>query len=331
MVDRDPAWTSRQFAGGFEHLDISPEELGIPAGHRPRRADVRCHDAHRDGFQNTRDVRRNRASLSRFGTVSFAARTPYRAGHASALQELTAVMELLIDSSGLFLDGLIQTFKLALLTLLFATLVSLIVGVMSVTAIRAFRIFAMVYVELFRDVPLLVSLFFVYFGAPLIGLPLDPFAAAVVTLSLWGGANGAEIVRGGFNSIPKHQRASATALGLKPWEIYWFVLVPQALLPIIPPFTGLFTLLVQSTSLAALIGVPEFFRIAQIIVERTTMSEGYSPAFLVFGVVLLTYYVICSALNFGTRKLENHMRQRTSRTSASIGAEVKTRRAEESV
>jgi polar amino acid transport system permease protein len=225
-------------------------------------------------------------------------------------------MDLLVESSGIFLTGLLWTFKLALLTLLFATVISLFVGVMSVTGIKALRIFAAVYVEVFRDIPLLVSLFFVYFGAPLIGIPLDPFTAATVTLSLWGGANGAEIVRGGFNSVPHHQRVSAAALGLRPWEIYWFVLAPQALLPIIPPFTGLFSLLIQSTSLAALIGVPEFFRIAQIVVERTTLMEGHSPAFLVFGVVILVYYVICSLLNLGTKKLEIYMRTRTARGAA---------------
>jgi len=240
-------------------------------------------------------------------------------------------MDLLVDSSGLFFDGLVWTFKLALLTLFFATAISMIVGVMSVTGLRLLRAVALIYVEFFRDIPLLVSLFFVYFGAPLIGIPLDPFAASAATLSLWGGANGAEIVRGGFNSIPQHQRTSAAALGLKPWEIYWFVLAPQALLPIIPPFTGLFTLLIQSTSLAALIGVPEFFRIAQIVVERTTMIEGHSPAFLVFGVVLLVYYAICSVLNLGTRKLEQYMHTRTARTVVSAEVQIIDRRAEESV
>src|SRR5262249_16961406 len=159
---------------------------------------------------------------------------------------------------GLFLSGLGWTFRLAIVTLVFSTMISAIIGTMSVMRLKAFRVIALVYVEVFRDIPLLVNALFVFFGAPLVGIPLHPFAAATISFSLWGGANGAEIVRGAFNAVPRHQRASAAALGLRPWEIYVFVLVPQALLPMLPPFAGLFTLLVQATSLASLVGVPEF-------------------------------------------------------------------------
>lgn len=232
-------------------------------------------------------------------------------------------MQLFIDNFGFFLTGLGWTFKLAGVTLFFATLLSAIVGTMSVTRIKALQWFALVYVEIFRDIPLLVNVLFVYFGAPLIGIPLDPFSASTVSFSIWGSANGAEIVRGAFNAVPRHQRVSAEALGLKPWEIYWYVLLPQALLPMLPPFTGLFTLLVQATSLASLVGVTEFFRVAQIVTERTTISSGESPAFLVYGGVLLTYYVICSALTMTTRWLERRVASRTtSARPTSAGASI---------
>ncbi len=239
-------------------------------------------------------------------------------------------MQLIVENYILFGNGLAWTFGLAVLTLVFATVISLFVGIMSITRNRLLTVAARIYVEVFRDIPLLVSLFFIYFGAPLIGLPLDPFSAAVVTLSLWGGANGAEIVRGGFNAIPEHQRTSAAALGLKPWQIYWYVIAPQALLPIIPPFTGLFTLLVQSTSLAALIGVPELFRMAQIVVERTTIMEGYSPAFTIFGAILVVYYLISAALNALTSRLERAMQHRLKARGAADMGSVR-RQAEESV
>jgi len=192
-------------------------------------------------------------------------------------------MQLILDNFGLFAAGLGWTFRLAVVTLVISTVISAIIGTLSVTRSRALRAIALVYVELFRDIPLLVNALFVFFGAPLVGIPLEPFAAATISFSLWGGANGAEIVRGGFNAVPRHQRESAVALGLKPWEIYCFVLAPQALLPMLPPFAGLFTLLVQATSLASLVGVQEFFRVGQIVIERTTMMSGYSPAFVIYG------------------------------------------------
>ena len=239
-------------------------------------------------------------------------------------------MQLILDNFGLFAAGLGWTFRLAVVTLLIATVISAIIGTLSVTRSRVLRAIALIYVEFFRDIPLLVNVLFVFFGAPLVGIPLEPFGAATISFSLWGGANGAEIVRGGFNAVPRHQRESAIALGLKPWEIYCFVLAPQALLPMLPPFAGLFTLLVQATSLASLVGVPELFRIGQIVIERTTMMSGYSPAFAIYGGLLIVYYVICSVLTAGTRWLELRIANRTQRP-GSVRAVAPEMRPQESV
>jgi len=214
------------------------------------------------------------------------------------------------------MQGLWFTLRLAVATLLLAGVVAIAVGLMSVSRLRLLRVLALCYVEFWRDIPLLVNVLFVYFGAPLIGIALSPYTAALVSLSLWGGANGAEIVRGGINSVPAHQSLSATALGMKRWEIYRYVILPQALMPILPPITGLFSSLIQATSLASLVGVTEFFRIGQIIVERTTMQEGQSPAFLVFGFVLVVYFVICSCLSQLSRRFERRLAARGTRVIA---------------
>ena len=103
---------------------------------------------------------------------------------------------------------------------------------------------------------------------------------------------------------------------MKRWEIYRYVILPQALMPILPPITGLFSSLIQATSLASLVGVTEFFRIGQIIVERTTMQEGQSPAFLVFGFVLVVYFVICSCLSQLSRLFERRLAARGTRVVA---------------
>lgn len=219
-------------------------------------------------------------------------------------------MDLIIESLPLLAKGLSVTFQLAVLTLLYSTVLSVAFGIMGASRHRALRVIAMIYVEFCRDIPLVVNLLFVYFGAPLIGIPLDPFMAALVSFTSWGGANGAEIVRGGFNAISKHQRESAMALGLKPWETVCFVLAPQILLPIIPAFTGLFSVLIQATSLASLVGALELFRTSQIIVERSTMMTGYSPAFTVFGLILCVYFVICYSLTWLSRLLEKRLSER---------------------
>lgn len=230
-------------------------------------------------------------------------------------------MMLLAENAGFLLSGLLRTLELAAATLICAVVVSGFVGLMSVSRFSALRLLALCYVEFWRDIPLLVNLLFVYFGAPLIGIPLSPFAAALASLSLWGGANGAEIVRGGISSVGHHQFTSATALGLKRWEVFRFVVLPQALMPILPPMTGLLTTLIQATSLASLVGVTEFFRVNQIVIERTTMQLGHSPAFLVFAFALVVYFVICSALSRLTDRLERRLqRSGTSAAAAARGA-----------
>jgi len=220
-------------------------------------------------------------------------------------------MALIVDNIPLFLQGLSNTFLIAIVTLLVSTVLAIVFGLMSISKSSLVRCTALALVEFFRDIPLVVNLLFVYFGAPLIGIPLGPFAAAIVGLSSWGGANGAEIVRGGFNAVAKHQHESAMALGLRGWQILVFVLAPQVLLPIIPAFTGLFGVLIQATSLASLIGALDFLRTAQIVVERTTLMTGYSPAFLVYAVVLAVYFAICFSLANMTRLLERRLTERT--------------------
>ena len=220
-------------------------------------------------------------------------------------------MQIILENRTFILNGLLKTLALAGVTLVFATLLGVLLGVLAVTRFKSLRWMVRAYVELFRDIPLIVNIFFVFFGVPLIfkGVEMTPFVAVTVGLSLWGGANGAEIVRGGLQSVPRHQWQSAMALGLKTWEIFVFIVGPQAVKSILPPFTGLLTLLIQATSLGALVGVGEFLRVGQIIVERTTVMEGRSPAFQVYLAVLVVYFLMCSALTWLSRHLEKRLRQ----------------------
>jgi len=220
-------------------------------------------------------------------------------------------MTILINNLPFILQGLEMTLGLAAVTLVFATIIAFVVGTLGATRIGWLRAVTRAYVEICRDIPLIVNIFFVFFGAPLLGIELSPFAAVTVGLSLWGGANGAEIVRGGLEAVPRHQSESAKALGLKAWEIFIYIIGPQALRSILPPFIGLLTLVIQSTSLGALVGVTEFFRVGQIIIERTTLMEGWNPAFTVYGAVLLIYFLICSSLTWFGRRLERRMRRET--------------------
>lgn len=216
-------------------------------------------------------------------------------------------MDLLIDNFGFIMRGLGMTLLLSIVTLLCATLVAVVLGALAVSRLTPLRWTVRAIVEFCRDIPLIVNVFFVYFGAPLLGMDLSPFVAVTLSLATWGGANGAEIVRGGLEAVPRHQLVSAQALGLKGWEVFWFVRAPQAFKSVMPPYVGLLTQLVQATSLGALVGVSEFLRVGQIIVERTTITEGDSPAFVVYGGVLAVYFCLCSLLTWWGRRMERSL------------------------
>jgi polar amino acid transport system permease protein len=173
-------------------------------------------------------------------------------------------MNFLVDNWGFVSKGLWMTLRLAGVVMLFTTLISILLGVLATLKNRPLRWSIHAYVELFRSIPLIVNVFFIFFGAPLLGLDLSPFAAVTTGLTLWGSANGIEIVRGGLESVARHQWKSAWALGLRPWQIYLYVIAPQSMRAILPAYTGLLTMLVQATSLGALVGVGEFLKVGQI-------------------------------------------------------------------
>lgn len=217
-------------------------------------------------------------------------------------------MNLLINNAGFFLDGLLKTLALAGVTLLGATVIGVLIGTLANARFTPLRWLMRGYIELLRGIPLMVNIFFVFFGAPLMALDLSPFAAVTLGLSLWGGANAAELVRGALNAVPAHQINSARALGLKSWEVLCLVSGPQAFRHVLPAYVGLLTLLLQSTTLGAIVGVSEFFRVGQLVVERTTMMDGYNAAPAVYGLILLVYFLLCSVLTALGRRLERKLK-----------------------
>ncbi|MFL5078757.1 MAG: amino acid ABC transporter permease [Microvirga sp.] len=213
-------------------------------------------------------------------------------------------MTLILENLALFWIGLRTTLLLAFFTLVASTVIGVVLGVLATFPARFLRILVALYVETFRDIPLIVTIFTIFFGAPFLGVPLQPFPAVALGLSLWGGANAAEIVRGGIQAVASGQTDAARALGLRRWQIYRLVLLPQAVRSVLPAFTGLLALIVQSTSLGALVGATEFLKAGGLVIERSTVMLGINPAFQIYGFVLLVYFSICSVLTALSRRLE---------------------------
>jgi len=158
-------------------------------------------------------------------------------------------------------------------------------------------------VEVVRAVPLLLLIFFIFFGLPAIGLKIPTFPAAVLAMSLWMTVNTAEVVRGGIQSIPHGQLEAARSTGLSGLQAMRYVIFPQAVRRMIPPFVGLCTILVKDTSLAAIIGVFELTRAAQETIERTFRS------FEIYLAAAAIYFAICFPLTQLAQRAEARLQR----------------------
>ena len=209
-------------------------------------------------------------------------------------------MSVLAQSLPHLLRGAVSTLALAAAVLAVGTALGLAVGLLRVLPGRAGTVVGGA-VELVRAVPLLLLLFFIFFGLPALGVRIPTFPAAVLAMSLWMAANTAEVVRGGVQSISRGQFEAARSLGLGWASTMRFVILPQATRRMLPPFVGLCTILVKDTSLAAIIGVFELTRAAQETIERTLRS------FEIYGAAAAIYFALCFPLTRLAARLETRL------------------------
>jgi polar amino acid transport system permease protein len=160
------------------------------------------------------------------------------------------------------------------------------------------RRFAELYIGLFQGTPLLMQLFLVFFGLPLIGFRIEPWSAAAVALTLCASAYLAEIWRGGVEALPKGQWDAAKSLGLHYPNQMRLIILPQAFAITRAPVVGYLVQLVKSTALTSIIGFDELMRTSNAIANAT-----FEPL-TVYGLVGLIYFVMCRPLTLYARHLQ---------------------------
>jgi His/Glu/Gln/Arg/opine family amino acid ABC transporter permease subunit len=177
-----------------------------------------------------------------------------------------------------------------------------VLGVLRSQAPRIVDLPVLAIVELFRGIPLLVLMYLLFFGLPQLGLHASSNAAAVASLALYAGALASEIVRGAIASIPRGQLEAASAVGLGRAQTLGLVVLPQALRRMLPPFVALFALIVESSSLASLIDVPDLLEAA-----RQHVESDNSIALPVYLTVLVAYFAINFPISAASRRLEKRL------------------------
>lgn len=190
-------------------------------------------------------------------------------------------------------------------------IIAMIIGVLGVAVLRSHRrvpaFLVTAFVEIIRNTPFLVQIFFVFFALPLAGIRLSPTATAVVALGLNGGAYAIEIIRGGVESIPKGQTEAGLALGLHKGEVFRLIVLKPALRSIYPSLSSQFILLTLTTSICTSISAFELTSVGQRIEADTFRSfEVYFTLTLIYLVIsLITMWLLAAigrrAFDYPTR------------------------------
>ena len=194
----------------------------------------------------------------------------------------------------LFGKGLVVTVELSLLAIVAAMLWGLIVAFGRMSQYRALRSLAAGYIEVVRDTPVLVQMYFIYFGFSMAGFGLTGFVSGLLALSLQNGGYIAEIYRAGIESISIKQVEGGKALGMSRWDVMSIVILPQALVRVIPPLANQFIVIIKDTSLVSAIAVAELTQIGKLLTERTAASY---EVFLTIAVMYLVITGIVSGLS----------------------------------
>jgi polar amino acid transport system permease protein len=204
--------------------------------------------------------------------------------------------------------GLLVTAAIAIVAILASCVAGLVLGLLSTLHAPALRFVIGLYVEVWRGLPVIVTLFFLFFGLPALGVRLSPIIASEAAIALWGSANLAVLVRGAVESIPHGQFEAAAAVGFSWPRRMLYIILPQALRRLAPPSLNILVILIQHTTIATLLGVHDFLGIARQSIERLTLTTGDTHAIPILGAVLLVFGGVSNALNALSRRLERRLR-----------------------
>jgi polar amino acid transport system permease protein len=210
-------------------------------------------------------------------------------------------------------EGLPGTLRVSAIAVVGSSLIGVVLGTLLTVHFAPMRALIRLYIEVFRGLPILVTVFIVYFGLPAANRSLEfgPLTAASIALVLWGSAQVAEATRGAVQSIPREQHEAASALGFGWVGRHANVILPQALRRLLPPFVSLLVNIVQNSTLAQVIGGLEILEAGERQNERITaippIGLGEIHAFEIFGAVMILFFLISFPLTRLAAVLERRL------------------------
>ncbi len=196
----------------------------------------------------------------------------------------------------LFLKGVFLTCEISL----FAIILGLVIGILAAAArtsrFRILHTIGAVYVEVFRNTPLLIQIFIIFFGLPGLGIKLSPYVSGLTALVLYVGAYNTEVIRAGLEAIPRGQVEAASSLGLTGIQTFLYIILPQAFRISLPALGNNWVALVKNSSLVSVIGMVELTWVASDLNALTFRSFELFGAATVFYLILI--FILTNIQNF---------------------------------
>ncbi len=208
----------------------------------------------------------------------------------------------MVKYTPLFVEAAWTTLYIAAIGIFLSLLVGLAISIIRYRKIPILTQISTAYIELSRNTPLLVQLFFLYFGLPKIGVHISGDACAAIGLTFLGGSYMAEAFRSGIESIAVSQHESAAALGLTDHQILRFILLPQALAVSIPPLCANVLFLIKETSVFSVCAVPDLMYIAKDLIGLYYKTDE------TLWMLVIAYLIILLPISLGASLLERRLR-----------------------
>jgi His/Glu/Gln/Arg/opine family amino acid ABC transporter permease subunit len=201
------------------------------------------------------------------------------------------------------LDGMLMTLKVSLLAIACSLLIGVLGGALRVLKVPLLAQLVVAYVELIRNTPILVQLFFIFYGLPAVGMELSLFWSGVLCLSLWAGAYQVENVRGGLATVEQGMREASLALSLKPLQYFALVALPIAFRTSLPAMLNTAISLLKNSSYLQAIGLAELTFVA---VDRIATDFR---ALEMFSAICVMYLLLVAILALLAGRLAAHLQR----------------------
>jgi len=205
-----------------------------------------------------------------------------------------------------FYAATLMTLKISSIGIVFSILLGLICSVISTYQVRTLNKIVKIYIEVSRNTPLLIQLFFLYYGLPKIGIKLDGFTCGVIGLTFLGGSYMAEAFRAGLQSVAQGQIDSARSVGLNAVQVFQYVVFPQALSLSIPAIGANCLFLIKESSVLSAIAVVELLFVTKDLIGMDyKTTEALFLLILAYLIILLPVSALTSYLEYRSRKVSH--------------------------